>query len=157
MEVCVFPSLLDGIKQSMFRTDMAEQQFVWCQPEMLIQNGYSNSKKETPGLMCCWRGLFHCPVQWTELYFTYLIVWKQFHLGWRLNWLKYKLNMSAEMERQLCISVQCLCASSKENLAAITCAFYLVKYATPKEEHCKFWYVKVNKTERQSTCSILKA
>ena len=61
------------------------------------------------------------------------------------------------MERQLCISVQCLCASSKENLAANTCAFYLVKYTTPKEEHCKFWYVKVNKTERQSTCSILKA
>jgi hypothetical protein len=40
---------------------------------------------------------------------------------------KYKLNFNAEMERQLCISVQCLCASNKGNLAANICAFYLVK------------------------------
>jgi len=51
------------------------------------------------------------------------------------------------MERQLCISVQCICASNKENLAANTCAFYLVKYTAPKE-HCKFWYVKVSETEK---------
>jgi len=43
-----------------------------------------------------------------------------------------------------------LCASNKENLAANTCAFYLVKYTAPKEEHCKFWCVKVSKTERKT-------
>lgn len=58
--------------------------------------------------------------------------------------------MSAEMERQLCISVQCLCASNKENLALNTCAFCLVKYTTPKEEYCKFWYVKVSEIERKT-------
>jgi len=43
-----------------------------------------------------------------------------------------------------------LCASNKENLAANTCAFYLVKYTAPKEENCKFWCVKVSKTERKT-------
>jgi hypothetical protein len=54
------------------------------------------------------------------------------------------------MGRQLYISMQCLCTSNKENLAANIYVFCLVKYTTPEEEHCKLWYVKVSETERKT-------
>lgn len=73
MEVCVFPSLLDGRKQSMFRMTF---ELVWqsnslcdASHKMLIYDGYSKSKKETPGLMCCWRGL--CTVDRIVFYLLY--------------------------------------------------------------------------------------
>ena len=49
MEVCVFPSLLDSIKQSMFRITLElvwqRNSFVWCRSEMFIHDGYSIRRK----------------------------------------------------------------------------------------------------------------
>jgi hypothetical protein len=43
---------------------------------------------------------------------------------------KYKLNISEDIERQLCISVQCFYASSKQNLVANICDEVVLKRAT---------------------------
>lgn len=100
--------------------------------------------------MCCWRGLCHCTVQWTDCVLATLLCGNSFTWVEDLIDSKYTLNITAEMNRQLCISMQCLCASSQDNLAANTCAFYLVNYTAPKEEYCELWYVKVSEKERKT-------